>query len=124
MIVIIVFGILVGLAIMYKVLVKYHIGYQHHEKKEFTGTDDRFDRSPIMISFVDFIMMKIWYMSFRFDKKTRGHIMELLRKKKNSYLKTNGYLNDGFIYKYEAGMAVLSSDSFKEFYKNKKRNKY
>jgi HTH-type transcriptional regulator/antitoxin HigA len=70
--------------------------------------------SPTRLSFIDHLMLRAWESSFNTNKKVRRVIHFLLKIPPKSYLKTNGYLNEGFIYKHETALKVFQSESFKK----------
>ncbi|MBY0426607.1 MAG: hypothetical protein K2Q22_13280 [Cytophagales bacterium] len=69
---------------------------------------------PIQLSFIDSIMLSIWENSFKVNKNLRGTIHFLLKIPAKSYLKTNGYFDEGFIYKHESALKLVRSESFKK----------
>ena len=69
---------------------------------------------PIKLSLLDSLMLRAWKSSFNTNKKLRIVIHFLLKIPPRSYLKTNGYFNEGFIYKHETALKVVESESFKK----------
>jgi HTH-type transcriptional regulator/antitoxin HigA len=69
---------------------------------------------PIKLSFIDSLLLGVWESSFNTNKNVRRVIHFLLKIPPKSYLKTNGYLCKGFIYKHETALKAVRSESFRK----------